>query len=171
MPTKVENFSLWRAIEGMSRALKTISREDGFNTTPRVQTGGVLLDKIGAGDFPALAFEMGDLEPVSDGDLQGGSGLASTGHLRFAWPCFVWGYVTTSEDKAALYRTGTALLADVFSAVYDDETLPDGAGSGSILFANAGEVVFDMESFAQDKRGYFVAEFRLIVSIERGANP
>ena len=171
MPTKVQEFSLWRAIEGMERALKKISRANGYNTTPgKVQVGAVLLEKVPPAEFPKLCFEMGDLDPLVEGDLYGG-GVASTGHLRFAWPAVVWGYVQTSEDKKALYRAGTALLADVFAAVYEEETLPDNSGTGSVYFVNTGEIVFDMESFAQDKKGYFAAELRLVVNVERGATP
>ena len=171
MATRVEDFSLFRAMEGVERALKTINRSDGFNTDPRVQVGAVLLDDIGDGDFPTLAFEMGDLFNAASGDLFGGAGSTSTGELRFGWPCFVWGYVRSTEDKKALYRAGTALLSDVYAAIYADETLEDGAGNYTTLFVNPGEVVFDMESFATKLKGYFAARFDLIVNVTRGANP
>lgn len=147
MPTGVEDYNLFRAIEGMEIRLKAISREDGFNTSPRVQVGAVVMDKIADGDWPTLAFEMGDIAPISDSTLSGTGSISSTGELRFEWPCYVWGYVRTTEDKRALYRAGTALLADVHATIFDAETLPDGDGQGSVLMVLPRETVFDMESF------------------------
>ena len=168
MATAVHNFALTRAMHGFGRALKSISREDGFNTSPVVQHGAVIMDKLEA--FPTLAYEFGNLSPLSESGLQGASGF-STGRLRFQWQALVFGFVRTTQDRAALSEAGCALLADVYSAVYSGETLPDSAGQGSVLMINPGEIVFDMESFAQDKSGYFAAFFNLAVDLSRGANP
>lgn len=170
MPSRTEDFALYRAMRGIEIALRDISRENGFNTTPRFHFGAVIMDKIGEASFPTVAVEFGDLLPLTDDDLFGGSAAHTVGEMRFQWPAIVWGYVRTSEDKRALYEAGTALLVDVFGALYESETLPvDGAGS--VLMINPGDVVFDMESFAQNGLGYFAAEFRLVVNITRGSNP
>jgi len=167
MSTNVDDYSLQRAIDGIMRTLKTITRADGFNTTPKVSMGADVVDGIPDGEFPSIRVELGDLEPAQQ--FFGGDG--DTGKIYFDWPVFVWGYVKTSQGREALYRAGTALMADIHSAIYGNETMPDGAGQGTVLFANPAPIVFDMESFSTINKGYLVAEFRLVVAINRGVNP
>lgn len=166
MPTKIDSFAPFRAMLGIKRALKTISRADGFNTTPNVEMGATLLDKVPDSNFPQIAIEMENMTPA----LQKFGGV-STGTLRYEWPAFVWGYVKTSQGSEALYRAGLALLDDVLAAVYGEETLQDGAGQGSVIMIEPGDIHFDMESFHAVNKGYFVAEFRLVFDVQRGANP
>lgn len=168
MPTDVTSFALWRAAEAFERALKKIRQADGFNTSPVVQFGSRTLDSVPAGEFPFLAFELGDLDPDVE---QTGGNYPSHGLIRFAWPAYVFGYVRTGGSRRELYAAGSALLADVIAAVYADETLPDGNGQGTVLMIHPGKVAFDMESFATDGRGWFMAEFDLVVDIERSGTP
>jgi hypothetical protein len=168
MPTNVNSFSLWGAAEAFDRALNAIKQADGFNTSPVVQFGSRSLDSVPAGEFPFLAFELGDMDPDVE---QTGGNAPSHGLIRFVWPAFVFGYVKTSGNRRDLYRAGAALLADVLAAVYLDETLPDGNGQGTVLMIHPGKVTFDMESFATDGRGWFVAEFGLVVDVDRSGTP
>lgn len=166
MPTKIDSFAPFKAMLGIKRALKTINQGDGYNTTPKFRMGAVLLDKVPDGNFPQVAMEMENMVPALEK-----SGGVSTGIIRYEWPAFAWGYVKTSQDTEALYRAGLALLDDVLAAVYGEETLPDGAGQGTVIMIQPGEIHFDMESFHAINKGYFVAEFRLVFDITRGANP
>lgn len=166
MPTKIDSFAPFRAMLGMKRALNDINRGDGFNTTPKFRMGAVLLDKVPDGNFPQIAMEMENIVPVMEK-----FGGVSTGIIRYEWPAFVWGYVKTSQNQEALYRAGLALLDDVLAAVYADETLADGAGQGTVIMIEPGEIHFDMEGYSEINKGYFVAEFRLVFDVTRGANP
>ena len=165
MPTNVADFSLWRAAEGFERAIRSINQADGFNTSPVVQVGACTLESVPAGEFPHVCIEFGDLRP--DLEMVGGP----HGLTRFGWQVFVYGYVKTTGHRRDLYQAGLALLADVLAAVYANETLPDGAGQGTTLIVEPGDVPFDMESFATDSRGWFAAEFTLLVDTERSATP
>ena len=166
MPTSLHAFTLKRAVDGLLRALKDIYQENGYENTPIVQLGHRPIDKISAGEFPFLAVEMGDLAPSTE--QLGGS---SQGLIRWTWPAFVWGFVKTSGNRADLYDAGLSLLVDVFSAVWSDEGLKDGAGQAAVHFVNPGEITFDMESKSTDNLGYFLAEFQLVTDIQRGAAP
>ena len=166
MPSQIDTFALKRAKDGILRALRTIDRADGYNTSPKAQIGAVQMDKVPAGELPFLAVEFGDM--ALDAQLFGG---ASFGILRIGWPAFVWGYVGSSGNADDLYEAGLALLADVLAAIYAAETLPDGAGQDTVIAVEPGTITFDMEQFAAENRGYFLAEFTLIVDLIRGANP
>ena len=166
MPTELHDFSLKRSVDGLMAALKDIKKVNGYETSPKVQLGHRTADSIADGEYPLLAVEMGDLAPSTE--QLGGS---SQGLIRWTWPAFVWGFVRASGGREALYDAGLALLVDVFGAVWDDEGLTDGAGQPRVLFANPGEIRFDMESFSTENRGYFLAEFQLVVDIKRGASP
>ena len=166
MPTKLFDFPLYRAKEGILRALRDIKQVDGYENSPKVQMGHISLDKVPDGEFPMLALEMGDLAPSTE--QFGGS---SQGLIRWIWPAFIAGYVRTSGNRAALYDAGLSLLVDLWGAVWADEGLTDGAGQPVVLFANPGEVVFDMEAHSTHNRGFFLAEFQLVVDIKRGASP
>lgn len=167
MPTDVGQFPLWRLVEGFERALKSINQADGFNTSPKVVIGSRTMNEVADGEYPFVGFELGDLQP---GDESLG-GQASRGLIRFAWPAFVYGYVKASGGRRDLYKSGSALLADVIAAVYADETLPDAAGQGSALMVEPGPVAFDMESFSSTGRGFFVATFELVADVERSGTP
>ena len=166
MPTSLHEFTLKRAVDGLMRALKDISQENGYENTPIVQLGHRPLDKIADGEFPFLAVEMGDLAPSTE--QLGGH---SQGLVRWAWPAFVWGFVRTSGNRAELYDAGMSLLVDVFGAIWYEEGLKDGNGQAAVHFVNPGEITFDMESKATDNLGYFLAEFQLVTDIQRGASP
>lgn len=166
MPSSIDTFALQRAKAGILRALRAISQEDGYNTSPVVQIGHQPLSKVPAGEMPNLCIEFADLQ--LDVEQLGGT---SQGLLRMAWTTYVWGYVASHGHKDDLYTAGLALLADVYAAIYGSETLPDGAGQGSVLFVNPGSIEFDMESYSDSNRGYFLAEFQLVVDLVRGAQP
>ena len=166
MPTRLHDFSLKRAVDGLMAALEDIKQTSGYETSPKVQLGHRTIDSIADGEFPLLAVEMGDLAPSTE--QLGGS---SQGLIRWTWPAFVWGFVRTSGGRDALYDAGLALLVDVFGAVWNDEGLDDGDGQPRVHFANPGEIRFDMESLSTENRGYFLAEFQLVVDIKRGATP
>jgi len=166
MPTLIGSFSLWRMQESFLRALKKIKRTSGYNTTPVVLFGAQSLSKIADGDFPCLAVELGDMTPI---DHQEGG--YNTGVVRYSWPAFVWGFVRSDGDRQALSEAASGLLADVFAALWADETLPDGNGIGTALFVEPGDVVFDMESYAADHSGFFRVRFDLIADINRSGNP
>lgn len=164
MPTKTHNFVLMRSMDGFMRAMRKIKQADGYNTTPKVQVGHKPFDQVPAGEMPYLAVEMGDLAP--DQETTG-----SIPNIRWVWPAFVWGYVATSGNRADLYEAGMALLADVFSAIWSDEKLTDGAGQGTVYFVNPGEITFDMERFASENKGYFLAEFQMVTDTQRSEEP
>lgn len=166
MPTSVDNFELYRAMEGVERALKSISTGAGYNTTPKVGIGTKQIREVPIADMPMLRLEMEDITP--DGNQFGG---ASQGEIRMSWTFFVWGFVGTRGTKKDLYRAGQALLADVYAAIYADETQPDGAGQGTAIAVEPGDIAFDMESLTEDSKGYFMASFVLITDITRGSNP
>lgn len=169
MPTKVADSSMWRVLDAFGRALRRINAADGFNTSPKVAAGAHSLEDVKDGDWPFVCWEPGDLQPDVE---QTGSDAPSHGLIRFGWPVVVYGYVKTSGDRKALYEAGVALLTDVLSAVYDNETLPDGDGQGTALLIHPGPIAFDMESFAaSSNRGWFAAEFQLVFDIERSGTP
>lgn len=168
MPTNVAAFPLWRMTEAFERALKTINQADGYNTTPTVQMGARTMDHVQSGDFPHVAFTMGDMTPDLE---QLGVQAPSHGIIRYVWPAYVAGFVRTSGNRRQLYEAGCALLVDILAAVYQDETLPDAAGHGTCMLILPGEIAFDMESFATDGRGWFMAEFGLVADIERSGTP
>jgi hypothetical protein len=168
MPTKVPGSSIWRVQEGLERALRRINTADGFNMSPTVRVGVPALDGVQAGDLPLVAFEFGDMTPDVE---QTGVDAPSHGLIRYGWPALVYGYVRTTGDARSLNESATALLLDVLAAIYDDETLPDGAGQGTVLLAQPGAIAWDMESFAKDGRGWFAAEFVLVFDVERSGTP
>lgn len=168
MPARIDAFVLERAKSALLRRFKTIRQADGYNTTPTVGIGARTLLKIPAGEFPAVAVEFGNLVPGAD--LLGG-GVQTQGVFRKAWETFVWGYVASSGLPDDLYRSGLALLQDVYAVIYAQENLRDGNGQDTVLMVDAGEIDFDMESFSQENRGYFLARFSLIVDFERGGSP
>lgn len=165
MPTRIYDFRLKKAIDRLKERLETINRADGYNTTPTVQIGAGTLESVPEGEFPKLCIEMGDLTPESEQ-------MGSTPIIRWIWPAFVWGYVFSDSDHGAdLYDAGLGLLVDTFAAVYSDEGLTDGAGAGTVHMMSPGEVTFDMESFAHENRGYFLAEFQILVDMQRSNTP
>lgn len=168
MPTNVDQSPVWRVQEALERALRAIKTADGFNTSPTVRSSVPALDQIPNGEFPLVAFEFGDMTPDVE---QTGSDQPSHGLMRFGWPALVYGYVRSSGNERDLRRSGTALLTDVLSAVYADETLPDGNGAGTVLMVHPGSVAWDMDSFAKDGRGWFAAELTLVFDIERSGTP
>ena len=166
MPTDVQDSPIKRAVDGLVRSLKEIKQAEGYNTTPRVVLGAQTLESVPDGHFPLVAVEMGDL--AVDTDLIGG---ASTSIIRWRWPAFVWGYVTVGSGRAGIYDAGFALLTDILGAIYSDEGLTDGNGQYVVHLVEPGEIVFDMESFAAQNRGYFLAEFQMVFDTKRSGNP
>lgn len=163
MPTSVDQFPLHRALLGIERALKHISTGNGYNTTPNVEIGAKQIREVPIGDMPMIRIEMGDMAP----DVQQFGG-PSQGEIRFKWTFYVWGFVGTKGTKRDLHQAGNALLNDVYGAIYRQETMPDGAGIGTVLWVEPGKVAYNMESFAETKKGYFMATFEAVVDIERG---
>ena len=167
MPTKTADSPFYKAKQGLITTLRSIKQEDGYNTTPMpAQYGHKLLVDIPAGEFPSIFVELGNLGP--DTEQIGGT---SQGLIRWVWPAFIWGYVKTSGNQNELYNAGTDLLIDIQAALYDNETLPDADGQGTVLFLNPGPVVFDMESFSGANQGYFLAEIGMIFDTVRGGTP
>ena len=148
------------------RALAKIKQENGYNTNPKSSIGFKGLDDVPAGELPYLAVAFGDISLRQEEE-----GGLSLGIFRFSWQTFVWGHVWTSGHRRELYKAGNALLSDLLGAIYDDEPLTDNAGQGTVLFVDPGEILFDMESFSDDNRGYFRAEFGLVVDLLRGGSP
>ena len=166
MATKVDGSGIWNANTAFEQALKAINQADGFNTSPKVQIGGKTIQEVPEGEFPTICIIFGDIAPATEQ-----IGGAEQGVIRWGQATFVLGYFRSSGHRKELYRAGNAMLLDVLSALYAEETLPDSNGIGRVEFINPGTIQFDVESFASENQGYFLAEFEVVFSLIRGANP
>ncbi len=166
MPTLVDQFALWRALDAFERTMQSISIEGGYNTSPVTSFGAKSMKDIPDGEYPHLVLQFEDLQLVQEE-----FGGASLGILRFEWPAFVIGYVKSSGHRKNLYKAGLSLLVDVLAAIYADEAMKDADGQGTVLFVQPGEIQFDMEAYSSENRGFFVAEFGLVVDLTRGGSP
>jgi hypothetical protein len=155
MPLDYEQFPAYRLRERLLTALEGIDPANGYATRPQVSR--TLIPPDATSERPLICLDtvlIAGLEQLFGSD--GNETLTEDAEFGF----IVWGYYEDEVDKE---RAMWALLVDILSAVYSDETFDD-----TVIGVDFIQAAWDVARMDNDNEGALRAEFRARVQFARG---
>ncbi len=151
---RIEDWSAWKVVEDVRRALRKITPTSGYNTRPTVPDRFVMPDQAAESELPMLVLQIVGLDTTDQGfDPQSFTDDEDLGFI-------VWAYVRDDHDitKAAL-----AVTVDVLSALWDDESRGDNA-----VLTNLEGVDYDFGLLHDQNVAIIALRFVVSLQTERG---
>lgn len=154
MPLSYETFPPYSLMKQVRTALEGIDPANGYQTRPQVGATFVPMDAVQT--LPFICLDPAVLQ--GDEQLFGGGGESFTEDADFGF--VIWGYFEDEVDKEAAMW---ALLTDILSALWEEETFSDTVAGVDLVRAR-----WDLAHMKDQSRGVLALEMKARLLFSRG---